>query len=210
MTASSITLRQAIVVFSALIYWGGVLIHAHRVRKDIGRSPNLSPRTFKETLLWLSWFFIITGWAGQPFLVERYSDSFLFLFIGEITLRRIGITAGVFLWLCGQAGTLWCYHALGTSWRIGVNRKERTALVQNGPYRFVRHPIYLFQLMILIGVAFILPTAFSLIILLVHTASIFIKARDEEEYLLSVHGSSYKEYYERTGRFLPKWRAKIT
>jgi len=197
-------LRQSVVFLSAVIYWSGVLINAWRVRRHIGRSPDLRPKTSRESLLWMSWFFIISGWAGQPFLVERFRDSTLFSFMGIPWLGSAGVPAGILLMLSGYAGTLWCYHALGDSWRIGVDRKERTVLVQSGPYRFVRHPIYLFQVIILIGVTWLLPTLFSLIILVIHIISIHVKAMDEETYLIKTRGIVYKEYYARTGRFLPK------
>lgn len=196
-------MRQTIVFLSAIIYWGGVIINAWRVRRHIGRSPNLRPKTFKERLLWVSWFIIISGWAGQPFLVERFIDSALFLFIPGF-FHQAGILLGTFFVLSGYAGTLWCYRTLGNSWRIGVNKKERTVLVQNGPYRFVRHPIYSFQILILIGVACLLPTLFSFLLIALHFISSAIKAADEETYLIQTHGNGYKEYYERTGRFLPK------
>jgi protein-S-isoprenylcysteine O-methyltransferase Ste14 len=197
-------LRQSIVFLSAVIYWGGVMINAWRVRRHIGRSPNLRPKTFKERLLWVSWLFIISGWAGQPLLIERYPGSMLFSFIENVPLHFAGILNGILLILSGYAGTLWCYRSLGDSWRIGVNRKERTMLVQNGPYRLVRHPIYLFQVIILIGVTWLLPTLFSLIVLMVHVISVHVKAVDEEAYLIKTHGDEYKGYYSRTGRFLPK------
>jgi protein-S-isoprenylcysteine O-methyltransferase Ste14 len=198
------TLRQTAVFLSAVIYWGGVMINAWRVRRNIGRSPNLRPKTFRERLLWVSWLIIISGWAGQPLLIERFPDSMLFSFIENAPLHSIGILNGILLILSGYAGTLWCYRSLGDSWRIGVNRKERTVLVQNGPYRLVRHPIYLFQVIILIGVTWLLPTLFSLIILAIHFISIHAKAIDEEAHLIRTHGIEYKEYNARTGRFLPK------
>ena len=69
MSVEELQLRRAVVGASGLLYWGGVLIQARRVRKQIGRSPNLKPRGFKERALWLGWFLVILVWVGQPFLV---------------------------------------------------------------------------------------------------------------------------------------------
>jgi protein-S-isoprenylcysteine O-methyltransferase Ste14 len=68
----------------------------------------------------------------------------------------------------------------------------------------VRHPIYLFQVFMLAGAALLLPTALSLIALIVHLVCASIKARDEESYLLRVHGERYRDYLSRTGSFFPK------
>lgn len=200
-----LALRGGIVLASALIYWGGVMINARRVRKRIGRAPNIRPNNLKERILWLCWLFVIAGWAGQPFLAGRVGHASLFSLVGAMTTAFV-FYAGIALAVLGYAGTLWCYASLGTSWRIGVNPGERTALVRSGPYRSVRHPIYLFQMVILAGMMLLLPTAFSLILLLVLCVSALVKTLDEEAYLMSVHGEEYRAYYEETGRFLPRWK----
>ena len=43
--------------------------------------------------------------------------------------------------------------------RIGINKNERTVLIKHGPYRFIRHPIYLFQIIILIIIGVLVITA---------------------------------------------------
>ena len=106
----------------------------------------------------------------------------------------------------GYAGTLWCYTVMGSAWRMGVNRSERTALVTRGPFQFVRHPIYLCQIVMLVGVAFLLPTLVSITILVIHTLFCLIKAADEEDHLRTVLGDEYRDYLSRTGRFFPKLR----
>jgi protein-S-isoprenylcysteine O-methyltransferase Ste14 len=110
---------------------------------------------------------------------------------------------GSLLLVAGYAGTLWCYAALGDAWRLGIRRRERTVLVRTGPYRLVRHPIYLFQCVMLLGAAVLLPTPFSLLMVGVQALLVFIKAMDEEAYLMEVHGSEYADYLRRTGRFFP-------
>jgi protein-S-isoprenylcysteine O-methyltransferase Ste14 len=203
MDSGQLGLRQAAVFISALIYWGGVLLNAQRVRKHIGRSPNLKPGNVKERLLWLCWFFIIIGWAGQPLIIQGLTGTVLFSPMMSL-IHSPGCIGGLFLLASGYAGTLWCYSSLGDSWRIGIKKREKTPLVQHGPYRYVRHPIYVFQVIILIGAVILLPTLFSLLLLLIHVCCVLIKALDEEAFLKSLHGSSYQKYLSITGRFFPK------
>jgi protein-S-isoprenylcysteine O-methyltransferase Ste14 len=68
----------------------------------------------------------------------------------------------------------------------------------------VRHPIYLFQIVMLAGAALLLPTVLSLLALILHVVCVWIKAADEEAYLLTVHGDIYREYLSRTGRLIPR------
>jgi len=203
MSGNNLFVREGIVVFSALIYWTGVLIHARRIRRNIGKPPNIKPRGLKENILWLGWFLVIAGWIGQPFIVRNHGNAFLFSFI-NVLYHPHGIIIGALIALSGHAGTLWCYAVLGDNWRIGINKKEKNALIVNGPYKFVRHPIYLFQIIILIGMVFFLPTPFSFMILLIHIACVVMKALDEEAYLKNIHGDEYRTYLSQTGMLLPR------
>jgi protein-S-isoprenylcysteine O-methyltransferase Ste14 len=92
---------------------------------------------------------------------------------------------------------------MGAAWRIGIDQKGTSKLVQSGPYRRIRHPIYGFQMTMLIGAALLLPTWISFAILVIHYVCATIKASDEEKHLTGVFGSEYRDYMKRTGRFLP-------
>jgi len=194
-------LRRAVVFLSAFVYWAGVWIQARRVRKQIGRSPNLKPRGTKEKILWLGWFVVILVWLGQPFLIQRELPG---LQLASWLLNSFTLASGLILVLAGYGCTLWCYRVMGNAWRIGINPREKNFLVTGGPYGTVRHPIYLFQILMLAGVVLLLPTLCSVLILVIHLVCVFIKASDEESYLRSVHGKDYEEYLARTGRLLPK------
>jgi len=204
MPLDTLWLRKGLVIGSALIYWAGVFIQIRRVRKHIGHSPNVRPRGSKERVLWFAWFLVVAGWLTQPLVIGKLSCS-LFSLI-PCLMDPIGFFLGLLVMLGGYAGTQWCYAALGDAWRMGIRRREKTALVKNGPYRYVRHPIYLFQITMLLGAILLLPTPFSFILLFVHLLCVVIKAVDEEAYLLRVHGSEYQAYLSSTGRFLPKIR----
>ncbi len=203
-------LRRAIVSLSGVVYWVGVLIQARRIRRHIGRSPNLKPRGLKERLLWVGWFIVILAWIFQPvFIAPPSTASGKTLWALDFGLWTAWLTpatlaTGLILVVAGYAGTLWCYRAMGDSWRIGVNKTEKNTLVTLGPYRAIRHPIYLFQILMLAGAFLLLPTILSLAILLFHFACVLVKAADEEAYLLTVHGQPYRDYLSHTGRLLPK------
>ena len=166
----------------------------------------MKPRGPKENVLWLGWFLVVVVWLGQPFAI---GDGLLpeWLRPAPALLYRATLFFGLALVVAGYAGTLWCYAIMGDSWRMGINRNEKNALVTRGPYGVVRHPIYLFQIVMLAGAALLLPTWLSLLIVLVHVACVLIKATDEESYLLTVHGDAYRDYLSRTGRLFPKWPA---
>lgn len=197
-------LRQTAVSASALVYWTGVFVQARRVRKLIGRSANLKPRTSREKLLWMGWFLVIAAWLGQPILMACGLWAPRLRPLTPALLNPLSLALGMALIVLGYAGTLWCYSVMGNAWRIGIDQKEKTSLVIKGPFRIVRHPIYLFQIVILLGVSLLLPTALSLLILIVHFICVSVKTRDEESHLLRIHGEQYRNYLSRTGRLFPK------
>ena len=204
MGIDALLLRKVAVAGSGLIYWAGVLIQARRVGKKIGRSPNMTPRTAEERALWIGWMLVIAVWIGQPFFVGE--KAWAFVRLCPLLTHVAVMIAGLALIAAGYAGTLWCYGIMGSAWRIGVNEQEKNALVTSGPFARVRHPIYALQVVMLTGAVCLLPTACSLVLLAFHLACVWLKAADEESYLLATHCEAYRAHIARTGRLFPKFR----
>ncbi len=196
--------RRTVVCAGALIYWGGVYVQGRRIRKRIGRSPNLKPRDTRERLLWAGWMLVILAWIVQPLLVGSKVEL-PGLRIHPQCLHPAGLIGGIVFTVAGYASTIWCYVIMGNAWRIGINRKEKNELVTAGPYRRIRHPIYAFQSLMLAGAVLLLPTICSIAVLLLHLICVITKAKDEEAYLLGVHGDAYREFMVKTGRLFPKF-----
>ena len=203
MTLDELWLRRAVVCAGALVYWGGVLLQGRRIRKQIGRSPNLKPRDTRERILWAGWMLVILLWIVQP-LIASTKTKLPGLHINPACLHPVGLFGGLALTVAGYAATIWCYKIMGNAWRIGINRNEKNALVTAGPYRWIRHPIYAFQTVMLLGAVLLLPTICSVALVVVHLRLVLIKAKDEEAYLLTVHGDTYREFMAETGRLFPK------
>jgi protein-S-isoprenylcysteine O-methyltransferase Ste14 len=203
MTSDEFLLRRAVVLGSALVYWAGVYVQARRVRRHIGRAPNLKPRSTRERLLWAGWLLVVGLWFLLPWLAGSKAHSPLWR-MPSWALTRSGLVLGLAFVAGGYAGTLWCYVSMGDAWRIGVDRQEKNLLVTAGPYGRVRHPIYAFQLLMLLGAAALLPTLLALLVLVVHVPCVLIKAADEEAYLLGLHGDVYRRYLAQTGRLIPR------
>jgi hypothetical protein len=75
MSSDHLLLREIIVSASGVVYWGGVLIQARRVRRKIGRTPNLRPKGTKEMLLWVGWLIVIVVWLGHRARLIRSSGA---------------------------------------------------------------------------------------------------------------------------------------
>ncbi|HTS70541.1 MAG TPA: isoprenylcysteine carboxylmethyltransferase family protein [Terriglobia bacterium] len=203
MATDGLNLNRAIVFGSAVVYWTGVWFQARRVRRRIGRSTNTRPRGLKEKLLWAGWVFVVVAWLALPFLSAGGTGLPGTLIIPSL-VHPLGGVLGLIMMGAGYAGTLWCYIAMGNAWRMGVDRNEKTDLVTRGPYRLVRHPIYLCQVVMVAAIVVLLPSVLSLIVLIIHLVCVLIKAADEESYLRTLLGRSYKAYCARTGGWIPR------
>ena len=105
--------------------------------------------------------------------------------------------------LIGLAITLWARLALGANWSGEVALKEEHELIERGPYRFARHPIYTGILLMLLGTALVAGTAAALLAFAVCGLALWFKARQEERLLTAYFPESYPKYRERVKAFLP-------
>jgi protein-S-isoprenylcysteine O-methyltransferase Ste14 len=204
MGTEALSLNRAVVFGSAVVYWAGVWIQSRRIRRRIGRSTNSRPRSPKEKLLWAGWSFVVVGWLALPFMCAHGQWHLPGTAIFPAFLHPLFRALGIAMMVLGYVGTLWCYVAMGDAWRMGVNREEKTDLVARGPYGFVRHPIYLFQVIMVAAVPLLLPSVLAFVILLTHVLCVRTKAVDEEAHLRKVLGQPYAAYCACTGRWFPR------
>ena len=112
--------------------------------------------------------------------------------------------AGIGLFTVGLVATLWAQFAMGESWRIGVNAGERTRLVDGGPFRWVRNPIFTAMTLATAGLCLLVPNIVAFLALVMLIAALEIQVRlVEEPYLAGTHGEAYLRYARDTGRFIP-------
>ena len=81
---------------------------------------------------------------------------------------------------------------------------DHTEIVTTGPYRLVRHPIYLGLSLLALGEAIAFgSTPAVLAVLVVVIPSLLWKARVEEKLLLRVFGERYLRYVKQTKIMIP-------
>jgi protein-S-isoprenylcysteine O-methyltransferase Ste14 len=91
---------------------------------------------------------------------------------------------------------------MGASWRIGIDRAP-TGLVTAGLFRHIRHPIYSGLFALLVALVLLTPSPWTIMGAAWLGSLIAIQARLEERHLEAVHGSAFRVWAARTGRFLP-------
>ncbi|MFB0562712.1 MAG: isoprenylcysteine carboxylmethyltransferase family protein [Candidatus Lokiarchaeia archaeon] len=134
---------------------------------------------------------LIFGSVGEYFLISRRIN----LWISGIGL---GIVA-VRIWL-----KWWAMLTLGEYWSVQIEVRELHKLVKDGPYRYLRHPAYLSNLMEYLGVPLIANAYYTLIgVLLVYLPLNLIRLYLEEKELIRKFGKEYEDYRKEVPALLP-------
>lgn len=121
--------------------------------------------------------------------------------LDDDTVRAVGTVLAV----AGIVATGLAQWQMGASWRIGVDRSERTGLVTGGVFRMVRNPIYTAVVVTALGLALMVGNVVAVAGVVALVAALEVQVRlVEEPYLRSTHGTSFDEYAAVAGRFLPR------
>ena len=110
---------------------------------------------------------------------------------------------GAVLCIVGLAFTIWARATLGRNWSGAVTLKECHELIDRGPYRLVRHPIYTGLLTMFVATVIALGHVAGIIGALLVFVSFWIKLRDEEKLMLKQFPDQYAAYQQRVKRIIP-------
>lgn len=91
---------------------------------------------------------------------------------------------------------------MGSAWRIGIDKDNKTDLVRKGVFTISRNPIFFGLVVNLLGFFLLLPNAVTLAIMLLGIAILEIQVALEEEHLLVLHGQDYIDYCKTVRRWL--------
>jgi protein-S-isoprenylcysteine O-methyltransferase Ste14 len=111
---------------------------------------------------------------------------------------------GVGMAAVGVVLVWWMFHHLGNNVTPVADPRDDASLVTTGPYRYIRHPLYAFASLCLVGIGVALDNWAFLIFPFGAFTLMAIRVPREERLLAAKFGDAYHEYQARTGRFLPR------
>ena len=113
---------------------------------------------------------------------------------------------GCVLALAGAALVLWSRAELGSAWSFVPMADQGTDLVTTGPYRFVRHPIYLGLSMLAMGQALAFSSWPAVAVVFSAIVPTFVcRAWAEERLLAETLGERYAIYRKQTRMIIPRF-----
>ncbi len=185
----------------------------------------LFPSLFEEVLFWVTF---LAGFIASALPFARVkketpekrdrSDSlvigplFLVILVVPIALgyARIGVLPdwlfypGLAVLLIGAGVSIWAELTLGRflNWQVQVLPDHN--IVDKGPYRLIRHPMYTGQIVSFIGLGLAMQSWAAILVVLVASGIRYgIRIRVEERLLVSKLGDNYVQYMKRTKRLIP-------
>ena len=117
--------------------------------------------------------------------------------------RKSSAWAGAFLCVSGLVFAIWARAILGGNWSGVITLKEGHELIERGPYRIVRHPIYTGILTMFAGTAIAIGYFGGFIGLLLLVVSFWMKLKREEDLMLRHFPDKYSAYQHRVKRVIP-------
>jgi protein-S-isoprenylcysteine O-methyltransferase Ste14 len=124
-----------------------------------------------------------------------------FLLAGDVPAAGIAegrwplFVLGLVLMSAGIAIRQWAVASLGDFFTIDVRVHPGQTVVERGPYRWVRHPSYMGLILTCVGIGLALGNWAALAVLVVlPTAGLVVRIRQEERALLDGLGDSYRRF----------------
>jgi protein-S-isoprenylcysteine O-methyltransferase Ste14 len=133
-------------------------------------------------LVFIFYFVVFAAPTVELLLVDR-----------KINYLVSGVAAACYL--AGMALWLWAVRNLRRYWSTDIEIREEHPLIKTGPYRYLRHPHYLFIFLELFGLPLIANAYYSLILIAaIYVPLIALRIYYEEKALVKKFGNAYLEY----------------
>ncbi len=110
---------------------------------------------------------------------------------------------GSILTVTGLLGALWARTIIGRNWSGYVTYKENHELLTNGPYRFVRHPIYSSIFLMILGTFVYSGLSFVLAMFVLLLFVFLSRIKKEEKIMIGLFGKKYEDYMKNTYALIP-------
>jgi protein-S-isoprenylcysteine O-methyltransferase Ste14 len=183
----------------ALFAVGPVVAVLALLRRRLKPSPRLS--RIKGWRWYVPVVLLPVEWLLPPVLIA--------LRVGAIEARWLPVrVVGLAVGLAGAVLLVWASVLLGRLLMHAAAVREDHALMESGPYGYVRHPVYAGYLALLLGSGIASLNVCLWLLWPVSLLGIVIQAASEEHLLGERFGQDYERYIRRTGRLVPRYRER--
>jgi protein-S-isoprenylcysteine O-methyltransferase Ste14 len=143
--------------------------------------------------------------VGLVFMAVWITDSFFFKyssFLNNYIPMAVQISFGViFLVISG-------YLARAGMKAVFGEVREKPSLVRKGVFGIIRHPIYLSEILLYLGMLFFSTSLAALGVWIIGIAFFHYISRYEEKILLAQFGDEYRQYMKDVPMYFPRLRRR--
>jgi len=183
--------------------------------------------------VWNAWIFMIWPWVAMlavrlvgvdvyrraSGLPSEMKTSHRYRVVSYVSMAVDTMAVAYSIFLPLKLGTIWFYSGLSifllglvvlAAATVNFATTPMDVPITRGIYHYSRHPLYLASLLIYLSVGIASASWVFLLVFFVQSVSIRIAAVGEERYCLDKYGDAYREYMNKTPRWLglPKSRRK--
>lgn len=142
------------------------------------------------TLLVLAPYLIVFGWFSARHIAGGFPPIFILQVIG------------VLLMLAGAAGYLVSIAYLRKNWSVSAAIKEGHTIVKEGTFKFVRHPMYFFMILVVLGSGLLISNYMIVLYTPIVGFLYYFRAKREEA-MLKEFLPGYAQYMKETKMIVP-------
>jgi protein-S-isoprenylcysteine O-methyltransferase Ste14 len=160
------------------------------------RRKNNATTTNDKGSLWLLYSLITLGYAVS-FAIGATK-------IGRVYYWNTFFAIGMATVVVGFIIRIYSIRTLQQYFTYSVARVENQKIISTGLYKFIRHPGYLGQFIIFMGISISISNWLSILLMMIPvTLGYLYRIKVEEKFMTDQFGESYQHYQDRTKRIIP-------
>ncbi|MHB9155828.1 MAG: methyltransferase family protein [Endomicrobiales bacterium] len=145
----------------------------------------------------------VTKWMYRFYFVPFFLPPVEFLLMKRTLNYYVSLSAFL-AYAAGWLLSLWAIRTMGRYWTVEIEIRDEHPLIKKGPYRYLRHPHYLFILAELFCLPLVANAYYSLLL----TAVLFIPVMSlriafEEKEMVRKFGARYEQYRKEVWGLFP-------
>lgn len=154
---------------------------------------------------WIDWWGVGSRISLLEWLALELSRTGLLRFTQA---TPVAIFVGALLAAIGAILRVWGAAYLGSATVQSLNMKA-DSVIADGPFRYVRNPLYLGLWCTIAALTFVMPPTGALVTMILFTSFQFRLILGEEAYLSRQLGEVYRNYLRAVPRLIPRFRATV-
>ncbi len=184
------------IIFMILLFTGGLIRKPH-MKKYKKTEKTKSKKTSREKFLC---FLAAIGMMLVPiiYVLTPWLNSF------NMNLPDWARWTGIIGYGFGLILFWWVHKTLGKNWSPILEIRKNHKLVTQGPYKYIRHPMYTQMWIGVVGYWLISSNwIVGIVAFLTWSILYFIRLPEEEKLMIEEFGQEYKDYMKKTKRIVP-------